>query len=120
MSLSLNTREVGEVTIVDVVGRITLGEGSKSFREKIKNLLEQNKNKKFLVNLTGVSYMDSSGLGELFCAFKNVSDIEGGGQFKLIAPPTGHPMRLLLLTKLSAIFEIFLPNEEDRAVKSFN
>ena len=77
MSAKLITRQVGDVTVIDAVGRITLGEGSSVFRETIKDLVSKG-NKKVLLNLAEVSYIDSSGIGELVSGFTSVSN--AGGQ----------------------------------------
>jgi anti-sigma B factor antagonist len=118
MPLSLNTREKDGVIIVDAVGRITLGQGlSADFRKKMEDLFKQGK-KKILLNLVEICHIDSSGLGELVCAFTKTYDT--GGQFKLITNPRGKVMDLLYITKLESVFEIFGPDEEEKATRSFN
>ena len=76
MSVKLVTRQVGDVTVIDAVGRITLGEGSSTFREIVKDLVNKG-NKKMLLNLAEVSYIDSSGIGELVSGFTSVSNAGG-------------------------------------------
>ena len=76
MSVKLITRQVGDVTVIDAVGRITLGEGSSTFREIVKDLVNKG-NKKILLNLAEVSYIDSSGIGELVSGFTSVSNAGG-------------------------------------------
>ena len=81
MSVKLNTRQVGDVTVMDLAGRITLGEGSSTMRDAIKDSRSVKGHKKILLNLGEVSYIDSSGIGELVSAFTSVSN--QGGQLKL-------------------------------------
>ena len=64
MSVKLTTRQVGDVTVVDAVGRITLGDGASTFRDTVRDLAASGK-KKLLLNLAEVSYIDSSGIGEM-------------------------------------------------------
>ncbi len=64
MSVKLTTRQVGDVTVVDAAGRITLGEGTSVFRDTIRDLVAKG-NKKLSINLSEVSYIDSSGIGEI-------------------------------------------------------
>ncbi len=67
MSVKLNTRQVGNVSVIDVAGRITLGEGSAALRETLRDMVAKNQNK-ILLNLADVTYIDSSGIGELVSA----------------------------------------------------
>jgi len=113
VSVKLTTRQVGDVSVVDVAGRITLGEGSSSLRDTIRELLTKG-NKKVLLNLGEVSYIDSSGIGELVSAFTSVTN--GGGQLKLLNL-TKKVTDLLQITKLYTVFEIF--DNEATAVRSF-
>ena len=103
MSMKLSTRQVGDVTVIDAVGRITLGEGSSVFRETVKDLLGKG-NKKILLNLAEVSYIDSSGIGELVSGYTSVSN--AGGQLKLLKL-TKRIQDLLQITKLYTVFEVF-------------
>ena len=84
MSMKASTRQVDGVTIVDLSGRITLGEGSVVLRDTIKDLLSKGQ-KKILLNLGDVSYIDSSGIGELVSAFTSVRN--QGGELKLLTSP---------------------------------
>src|SRR5260370_444814 len=68
VSVKLTTRQVGDVTVVDVAGRITLGEGSSALRDAVRDMVSKNQ-KKILLNLGDVSYIDSSGIGELVSRF---------------------------------------------------
>ncbi len=83
MSMKASTRQVDGITIVDLSGRITLGEGSVVLRDTIKDLLGKGQ-KKILLNLGDVSYIDSSGIGELVSAFTSVRN--QGGELKLLEP----------------------------------
>jgi anti-sigma B factor antagonist len=81
VSVKLSTRQVGDVSVVDVAGRITLGEGSSALRETLREMVGKNQ-KKILLNLGDVSYIDSSGIGELVSGFTTVTN--SGGQLKLL------------------------------------
>ena len=113
MSVKLSTRQIGDVTVIDATGRITLGEGSSTFRETIKDMLSKG-SKKLLLNLADVSYIDSSGIGELVSGYTSVSN--GGGSLKLLNL-TKRIQDLLQITKLYTVFEVF--DDEAKAVASF-
>ena len=113
MSVKLTTRQVGDVTVVDAAGRITLGEGASVFRDTIRDLAAKG-NKKLLINLSEVSYIDSSGIGEMVSAFTSVTN--AGGQLKLIGL-SKRVKDLLQITKLYTVFEAF--DDETEAVRSF-
>lgn len=113
MSAKLSSRQVGEVMVVDVSGRITLGEGSSNLREGVRELLNQGKHK-ILLNLGDVSYIDSSGIGELVSAFTSVSN--QNGQLKLLHL-TKRVKDLLQITKLYTVFDIY--DDEAHAIRSF-
>lgn len=113
MSIQVATRQVGDVTVIDVAGRITLGEGASSLRETIRGLVSQGQ-KKILLNLGEVSYIDSSGIGELVSAFTTVTN--QGGKLKLLGL-TKRVKDLLQITKLYTVFEVF--DDEAEAVRSF-
>jgi anti-sigma B factor antagonist len=81
VSIKLSTRQVGDVSVVDVAGRITLGEGSSALRDLLREMVGKNQ-KKILLNLGDVSYIDSSGIGELVSGFTTVTN--QGGQLKLL------------------------------------
>ena len=111
--LQISTRHVGDVTVVDMTGRITLGEGSRALREMIREMAEKGY-KKILLNLHGVGYMDSSGLGELVKAYTTVRGC--GGHLKLVqVSPRVHD--LLEITKLNLVLEI--EADEAAALKGF-
>jgi anti-sigma B factor antagonist len=114
MSLEISVRRLDNVAVVDLNGRVTLGEASGRLRDTIKDLITNN-GKDILLNLAGVSYMDSSGLGELVGAFATVSN--RGGKLKLLGlQPRLH--ELMHITKLYTVFEIF--TDEAQAVRSFH
>ena len=113
MSAKLTSRQVGDVTIVDAAGRITLGEGASTFREKIRELVSQG-HKKILLNLSEVSYIDSSGIGEMVSGFTTVTN--NGGQLKLVGL-SKRVKDLLQITKLYTVFEAF--DDEAEAIRSF-
>jgi anti-sigma B factor antagonist len=113
MSLSLNTRHVNDVTVVDVAGRITLGDGTNTLRDAMEGLVAGG-GRKVLLNLADTSYIDSSGFGELVSGYTSLR--RAGGSLKLLNP-TQRIKSLLDMTNLSAIFEVH--DDEARAVQSF-
>ena len=113
MSMKASTRQVDGVTIVDLSGRITLGEGSVVLRDTIKDLLGKGA-KHILLNLGDVSYIDSSGIGELVSAFTSVRN--QGGELKLLKL-TKKVHDLLQITKLYTVFDI--KDDETDAIRSF-
>ena len=113
MSVKLSTRQVGDVTVVDAVGRITLGDGASTFRDTTRELAASG-HKKLLLNLAEVSYIDSSGIGEMVSGFTTITN--QGGQVKLLNL-TNRMKDLLQITKLYTVFEVF--EDEATAVRSF-
>ena len=113
MSMKASTRQVDGVTIVDLSGRITLGEGSVILRDTIKDLLSKGQ-KKILLNLGDVSYIDSSGIGELVSAFTSVRN--QGGELKLLHL-TKKVHDLLQITKLYTVFDV--KDDEAGAIAAF-
>ena len=113
MSLAVSIRETGGVKVLDVVGRITLGEGASILRETLRTMARES-HKKILVNLEEASYIDSSGLGVLVSGFAGITS--HGGQFKLLNL-TNRIRDLLLITKLFTVFEVF--DSETAAINSF-
>jgi anti-sigma B factor antagonist len=114
VSVKLTTRQVGDVTVIDATGRITLGEGASTFRDTVRDLATKG-NKKLLVNLGDVSYIDSSGIGEMVSGFTTVTN--HGGQLKLLGL-SKRVKDLLQITKLYTVFEVF--DDEASAVRSFS
>jgi anti-sigma B factor antagonist len=114
VSLKITTREVDGVTILDVVGRITLGKETGMLRDKVGDLAAQGK-KKILLNLAQVDYIDSTGVGELVGCFTTVR--KGGGELKLLNL-SQKVNDVLHVTKLYTVFDV--KNDEFTAVKSFD
>jgi len=114
MSMKTSNRQVDGVTIVDCSGRITLGEGSVILRDSVRELLGKG-NKKILLNLGDVNYIDSSGIGELVSAYTTVKN--QGGELKLLNL-TKKVHDLLKITKLYTVFDV--KDDEAAAVKSFS
>lgn len=113
MSVKLTTRQVGNVSVIDVEGRITLGEGSSALREALRDLVTK-KQMQILLNLGDVSYIDSSGIGELVSGYTTVSN--SGGQLKLLNL-NKRVKDLLQITKLYTVFEVH--EDEAAAIRSF-
>jgi anti-sigma B factor antagonist len=113
VNLKVSTRQVDGVSIVDCSGRITLGEGSVVLRDSVKDLLGKGQ-KKILLNLGDVNYIDSSGIGELVSAYTTVKN--QGGELKLLKL-TKKVHDLLQITKLYTVFDV--KDDEAAAVKSF-
>jgi len=112
MSMHLKARRIDDIVILDLSGRITIGEGTLILRDQIQRLLAAG-DRKFLLNLADVDYIDSSGLGELVTSFTTVRNQEG--QLKLLNL-TRRVQDLLQITKLLTVFEVF--SNETEAVKS--
>ena len=113
MIFKIETREAGDVTILEVWGRITNGEGSSVFDQTCHDLFRQGRNK-LLLDLESVEYVDSSGLLVITAAF--TASNNAGGNLKLLKV-TKRLNDLLLITKLCTVFEVF--DNEARAVRSF-
>jgi anti-sigma B factor antagonist len=113
VSVKLTTRQVGDVTVIDVAGRITLGEGSSALREALRDLVSKNQ-KKILLNLGEVNYIDSSGIGELVSGFTTVTN--SGGMLKLLNL-NKRVKDLLQITKLYTVFDVH--EDEAGAIRSF-
>ena len=113
MSMKATLRQVNSVIVVDMSGRITLGEGCTQMRELIREQLGKG-NKHLLLNLADVTYIDSSGIGELVSGFTTVSN--QGGKLKLLNL-TKKVHDLLQITKLYTVFDVY--DDEAKAVGSF-
>ena len=113
MTMKSSNRQVNGVTVVDMSGRITLGEGSVVLRDSIRDLVAKGQ-KKILLNLGDVSYIDSSGIGELVSAYTTVRN--QGGELKLLNL-TKKVHDLLQITKLYTVFDI--KDDETQAIKAF-
>lgn len=114
MGIELSTRQSDDITIVDLKGRITLGDGSVAVRETVHDLLSKGR-RRILLNLGDVNYIDSSGLGELVSAYTTAK--KQGGELKLLNL-TKKVSDLLQITKLSTVFDV--KDDEALAIKSFS
>ena len=113
MQLEIRERNVSEVVVLEMFGRITIGEGSVQLRDAVSHLLESGRNK-IILNLGGVTYMDSSGIGELVSRYTTTKNT--GGRLKLLNLPK-KIKDLLMITKLLTVFEIY--EDEQAALESF-
>ena len=112
MQLKLSTRTIDGVLVVDCIGRIVFGEESAQLRDTVKKLLAENKN--IVLNLSGVTYIDSGGLGTLVALYTTARN--NGGSIKLAAL-TQRVGDLLQVTKLVTIFDVY--DNDQQAVDSF-
>lgn len=113
MALRMAERDVNGITVLDIEGRIVLGEESNSFRERVKGLLASN-HKKIVLNMANVTYIDSAGLGTLVATFHSARS--QGGTLKLCN--LGSKFReVLQVTKLMTVFDVY--DNEAAAVQSF-
>jgi anti-sigma B factor antagonist len=113
VSMKVNTRQVDGITILDLSGRITLGEGSVQLRDAVRDLLAKG-SKLILLNLADVNYIDSSGIGELVSAYTTVRN--QGGELKLLNL-TKKVHDLLQITKLYTVFDV--KDDEASAIASY-
>lgn len=113
MTIKTKIREVGDVRIVDLSGRITLGDGTKSLRETVQGLLGEGQ-KRILLNMGEVAYIDSAGIGELVASL--LSARNRGGELKLLKL-TRKVHDAVQITKLYTVFEI--SDDEGAAIRSF-
>ena len=111
--MKIEARTVGDITILDCSGKITLGEGTMAVRNTVRDILKAD-GKKILLNLADVNYIDSSGIGELVSTYTTVTN--GGGQLKLLNL-TKKIHELLAITKLLTVFQVF--ENEQAALASF-
>jgi anti-sigma B factor antagonist len=110
--LNINQRQAGDVAILDLDGEVRIGDSSTTLRNAIRNLVAGG-HQKILLNLAGVKYIDSSGIGELIA---NYTTVQRGGQLKLLNL-TDKVQDLLVITKLLTVFDVY-DNEAD-ALSSF-
>ena len=113
MPLTIESREVAHVTILDITGRIVLGEEIGDLRDAVRGLVERGK-KKIILNLAGVDYIDSSGVGELVSSYTTVRN--SGGELKLLNL-TKKVQDVLYVTKLYTVFDV--KDDEASAIASF-
>ena len=111
--MKASVRKIGEVAVVDLSGKITIGEGDVVLREKVGELLDGG-DKRILLNLERVKYMDSAGIGELVACYKRAKEKQG--TVKLLNP-SGKVYDLLQLTKLEEVFDTY--RDEKEALVSF-
>jgi anti-sigma B factor antagonist len=111
--MQISERAVSDVVVLDIKGRITLGDGDELLKDKVNSLVSTGK-KKIILNLAEVPYVDSAGLGEIVRTYTTVS--RQGGSLKLLHL-TKRISDLLAITKLLTVFETF--EAEDEAIKSF-
>ena len=114
MSFKATSRDVGDVTVIDMDGRVTLGEGSALLRDLVREKLGKGR-RKIVLNLAGISYIDSTGLGELVSGYRMIKS--EGGELKLLNL-NNKVAELLEITKLYTVFDIH--NQEAEAVASFH
>lgn len=114
MSLTIGTRDVKGVAVVDLSGRVTLGEATGKLRDTIRSLVDAGK-KNVLLNLASLDYMDSAGLGELVGAYTTIKN--AGGKLKILKAQ-GRALDLMQVTRLMTLFEFF--ETEAEAVASFD
>jgi anti-sigma B factor antagonist len=112
--MQIEERNVGDVKVLDLKGKITLGEGDELLKDKVNSLVNQG-NKKIVLNLAEVPYIDSAGLGEIVRTYTTVS--RQGGSLKLLNL-TKRITDLLAITKLLTVFETF--ESENEAIRSFS
>ena len=112
MQLKLTTRTVQDILVVNCDGRIVFGEESAELRDKVKALIAQNK--RIVLNLAGVTYIDSGGLGTLVALYTTAHNAGGAIKLTNLTPRVGD---LLQVTKLLTIFEVY--DTEEEAIQSF-
>ena len=112
--MQIEERAVGDVVVLDLKGKITLGEGDELLKDKVNSLVNQG-HKKIVLNLADVPYIDSAGLGEVVRTYTTIS--RQGGSLKLLNL-TKRITDLLSITKLLTVFETF--DSENEAVRSFS
>ncbi len=112
--MKIETRTIGDVTLLDVSGKITLGEGTMTVRNTVRDIVKAN-GKKIILNLADVNYIDSSGIGELVSSYTTVTN--NGGSLKLLNL-TKKIQELLAITKLLTVFQVF--DNEQSALASFS
>jgi anti-sigma B factor antagonist len=111
--MTLHERWIGDVTIIDIDGRMTVEDGADTFRDAVRQLLRQGR-VKLVLNFHDASYIDSTALGEIICAYTSAT--RKGGTLKLLNVTT-RIHELLIITKLLSVFDLF--DAEAEAVKSF-
>ena len=111
--MKIDVRTIGDAKILDCSGKITLGEGTISIRNTVRDLLESG-SKKIILNLAEITYIDSAGIGELVSTYTTV--LNNGGRLKLLNL-TNKIQQLLTITKLLTVFDTF--ENEETALESY-
>jgi len=114
MEITIERRTIEDIKILDCSGKIVLGQGTMTIRNMVRDILAAG-GKKIILNLANVSYIDSSGIGELVSTYTTVAN--AGGQLKLLHL-TKKIEQLLAITKLLTVFQVF--EDEQAAIASFN
>jgi anti-sigma B factor antagonist len=112
-NLKIEKRQVGDVTILDMSGKLRIGEIGPVFCSTIHDLVEEGR-RKIILNLQGITHIDSTGLGELIASYNTLD--KNGGRVKLLAL-TQKVRELMILTKLLTVFDIY--EREQKALDSF-
>ena len=112
--MKIETRTIGDVRVLDCSGKITLGEGTMTVRNAVRDILKSN-GKKIILNLADVNYIDSSGIGELVSSYTTVAN--NGGSLRLLNL-TKKIQELLAITKLLTVFQVY--ENEQSALASFS
>ena len=112
--MKFSTRKIGDIVVIDAEGKILLGDGDVEIKQAVDSLIKQG-NKKIVLNLAKVPYLDSAGLGEIIRCFTTLRKI--GGHFKLMAP-NQRIIELLNITKLLNVFDCY--DSESSAIESFS
>jgi anti-sigma B factor antagonist len=112
--MKIDIRTIGDIRILDCSGKITLGEGTMSIRNTVRDTLQSGA-KKIILNLADINYIDSAGVGELVSTF--TTTVNNGGKLKLLNL-TKKVQELLTITKLLTVFEVF--TDEKAAIASFS
>jgi anti-sigma B factor antagonist len=113
MGMTIQPREIDGVAILDISGRITMGKGSVLLRDRVRHELDLGR-QRIIINLAGVSYIDSSGLGEMISAFTTAKT---RGVTLTLLNLTKRIHELMQIAKLYTVFEVY--DDEDAAIKSF-
>jgi anti-anti-sigma factor len=113
MDLKIEERLVGDITVLDIVGKLTMDQGAEHLKDKINSLISQQRSR-IVLNLKNVSYIDSGGLGQLAASYGSV--MRTGGALKLLSVNSRNH-DLLSITRLVTLFETF--DSEPEAVRSF-
>ena len=111
--MTINNRTIGDITVIDIEGRITIDDGADQFRDRVRGLLRDG-HAKLILNFRHASYIDSTALGEIVRSYTSAT--RKRGTLKLLSvPPRVH--ELLVVTKLLSVFDLF--DDEAEAIKSF-